>query len=235
MGPEYVKIFVDIFSAALSSPSTQEASMRWWERQIGGPMRGRIIALLRRGASTVEELAAALGVTDNAVRAHLQRLEREGVVRPTGNRQGPGAGKPATTYHVAMEAEASLSSAYAPVLTALLQTLAERTPPEELDALMREVGQRLGPSEPNRGTLESRVRAAAALLTSLGSELDVERTPDGYLLRGFACPLAVAVRSESSACHAVEELVGTVVGAPVRERCDRSVGARCRFEIRASA
>ena len=32
--------------------------MRWWEKQIGGTARGRIIALLRRGASTVEELAA---------------------------------------------------------------------------------------------------------------------------------------------------------------------------------
>ena len=209
--------------------------MRWWERQIGGPMRGRIIALLRRGASTVEELAAALGVTDNAVRAHLQRLEDEGVVRATGSRQGPGAGKPATTYQVATEAEASLSSAYAPVLTALLQALAERTPPEELDALMREVGRRLGPAQPKGGSLDSRVRAAAALLSSLGSELDVERTPDGYLLRGFACPLAAAVRGESSACHAVEELVGAVVGAPVRECCDRSAGARCRFEIRATA
>ena len=209
--------------------------MRWWERQIGGPMRGRIIALLRRGASTVEELAAALGVTDNAVRAHLQRLEDEGVVRATGSRQGPGAGKPATTYQVATEAEASLSSAYAPVLTALLQALAERTPPEELDALMREVGRRLGPAQPKGGSLDSRVRAAAALLSSLGSELDVERTPDGYLLRGFACPLAAAVRGESSACRAVEELVGAVVGAPVRECCDRSGGARCRFEIRATA
>ena len=209
--------------------------MRWWERQIGGPMRGRIIALLRRGASTVEELAAALGVTDNAVRAHLQRLEDEGVVRATGSRQGPGAGKPATTYQVATEAEASLSSAYAPVLTALLQALAERTQPEELDALMREVGRRLGPAQPKGGSLDSRVRAAAALLSSLGSELDVERTPDGYLLRGFACPLAAAVRGESSACHAVEELVGAVVGASVRECCDRSGGARCRFEIRATA
>ena len=209
--------------------------MRWWERQIGGPMRGRIIALLRRGASTVEELADALGVTDNAVRAHLQRLEREGVVVAIGSRQGPGAGKPATTYQVAVVAEGSLSSAYAPVLAALLQTLAERTSPEELDALMRDVGRRLGPAKPKGGTLESRVRAAAALLTSLGSELDVERTPDGYLLRGFACPLSVAVRADPSTCRAVEELVGAVVGAPVRERCDRSSGARCRFEIRASA
>lgn len=205
--------------------------MRWWERQIGGPMRGRIIALLRRGSSTVEELAAALDVTDNAVRTHLQLLEREGVVRPTGTRQGPGAGKPAVTYGIAAEAESSLSSAYAPVLATLLQTLAERTSPAELDELLREVGRRMGPDKPKGGSLEARVRAAAALLSSLGSEIDVERTPDGFVLRGHACPLAAVVRDEPHACHAVEEIVQAVVGSPVRECCDRASGARCRFEI----
>ena len=205
--------------------------MRWWERQIGGPMRGRIIALLRRGASTVEELAAELRVTDNAVRTHLQLLEREGVVSATGNRRGPGAGKPAVTYAVATKAEPSLSTAYAPVLSVLIQTLAERTSPAELDELLREVGRRLGPATPKSGSLDARVRAAAALLSSLGSEVDVERTPDGYVLRGYACPLAAVVRDQPNACHTVEEIVGAVVGVPVRERCDRSAGARCRFEI----
>ena len=204
--------------------------MRWWERQIGGPMRGRIIALLRRGASTVEELASQLQVTDNAVRTHLQLLEREGVVSATGSRQGPGAGKPAVTYAIATQAESSLSSAYAPVLSTLLQTLSERTSPAELDELLREVGRRLAPKEAS-GSLDKRVHAAAAILSSLGSELDVERTPDGYLLRGHACPLAAVVRDEPRACHAVEELVAAVVGTPARERCDRSAGARCRFEI----
>jgi len=205
--------------------------MRWWERQIGGPMRGRIIALLRRGASTVEELAAQLGVTDNAVRTHLQLLEREGVVSATGSRQGPGAGKPAVTYAIAARAEPSLSSAYAPVLSALLQTLAERSSPTELDELLREVGRRLGSEESRSGSLDARVRAAAALLSSLGGELDVERTPDGYVIRGYACPLAAVVRDEPRACHVVEEIVTAVVGVPARERCDRSAGARCRFEI----
>jgi len=205
--------------------------MRWWERQIGGSMRGRIIALLRRGASTVEELATALDVTDNAVRSHLALLEREGVISATGTRQGPGAGKPATTYEIATEAEPALSSAYAPVLHALLQTLAERTPPDQLDELLREVGKRLGPDKPKGGTLDGRVRAAASLLSSLGAELDVERTPGGYLLRGFACPLATLVRDTPNACHAIEELVSAVVGVPVRECCDRTSGARCRFEI----
>ena len=205
--------------------------MRWWERQIGGPMRGRIIALLRRGASTVEELAAELHVTDNAVRTHLQLLEREGVIIATGTRQGPGAGKPAVTYAIATGAEASLSGAYAPVLAALVQILAERSSPSELDELFRAVGRRLGPVQPMRGSLDMRVRAAAATLTSLGSELDVERTPEGFLLRGHACPLSAVVRDQPDACHAVEELIAALVGTSVRERCDRSVGARCRFEI----
>lgn len=209
--------------------------MRWWERQIGGQVRGRIIALLRRGATTVEELAGSLGVTDNAVRPHLQLLEREGIVEAAGSRQGPGAGKPATTYALTSAAESSLSSAYAPVLAALMETLAERLSADELDEMMRDVGRRLGPSTPKGGSLDARVRAAAALLSSLGSEIDVERTPDGFLLRGYACPLAAAVRGHPSACHAVEELLTSAVGVPVTECCDRTAGARCRFEVRASA
>ena len=205
--------------------------MRWWEKQIGGTARGRIIALLRRGASTVEELAAELGVTDNAVRAHLQLLEREGLIQASGTRQGPGAGKPATTYELSQRSESALSSAYAPVLTALLQILAERMPPESLDDILRQVGKRIGPASPEGGSLDARVRAAAKLLSGLGSELDVERTPTGYALCGYACPLASAVRGEPRACHAVEELISAVVGQPVQEHCDRPSSPRCRFEV----
>jgi len=205
--------------------------MRWWERPIGGAARGRIIALLRRGKTTVDELAAELDVTDNAVRPQLQLLEQEGIVRATGTRQGVGAGKPATTYEIAPSAEPALSSAYAPVLNALLESLAERMPPDALDALLRDVGRRIGPAQPGSSALDVRVRAAASLLSSLGAELDVERTPTGYLLRGFSCPLAATVRAQPNACHAIEELVAAVVGTPVRECCDRSNGARCRFEV----
>ena len=58
--------------------------------------RGQIVSLLRRSARTVEELAGALGLTNNAIRNHLATLERDGIVRQEGIRRGPGAGKPAT-------------------------------------------------------------------------------------------------------------------------------------------
>jgi predicted ArsR family transcriptional regulator len=236
MGPDaqFVKILVDLLDSALSFVGTEEerTSRRWWERQIGGTTRGRIIALLRRGASTIEELARALEVTDNAVRPHVQLLEREGLLNATGTRQGPGAGKPATTYALSAEAESALSGAYAPVLTTLLRTLETRMGKSELEALLRDVGRQLGPGQPESGPLDARVQAAAALLSGLGSELDVERNDAGYVLRGYACPLATAVRGQPAACQAVEELVQSVVGAPVRECCDRTEGTpRCRFEV----
>jgi predicted ArsR family transcriptional regulator len=205
--------------------------MRWWEKQVGGETRGRIIALLRRGVETVDALAAELGVTDNAVRAQLQALEREGMVAAIGTRAPEGAGKPATRYAVAPVGESVLSAAYAPVLTALLGTLRDRLPAAEVDALLRETGQRLGAAARASGSLADRVRDASLALTALGGEVDVERTAQGYRLCGHACPLSAAVRVEPHACHAVEELLTSIVGRPVRESCDRAGRPRCRFEI----
>ncbi len=206
--------------------------MRWWEQQIGGATRGRVIALLRRGVSTVEELAGAIGLTDNAVRAQIQTLEQAGIVHATGTRQGSGAGKPATVYRIDPLAEPALSSAYAPVLVALLESLGERLTPDVLDDALRDAGRRLASAEPFRGrSLEARVRSAAALLTALGAEMDVERTHNGFRLQGYACPLSAAVRAQPRACHAVQELVAAVVGVPVRECCDRGESARCRFDV----
>jgi predicted ArsR family transcriptional regulator len=214
--------------------------MRWWETSIGGRARARIIALLRRRPHSVEELAADLGVTDNAARAHVQALERADIVRGAGVRRAGTVGKPATLYEIAAEAEPFLSAAYAPVLRELLIALGDRLAPAALDDLFREVGRRLAVANgvtgdagapTNAKQLDSRVRAAGALLEALGSEVEIERTRDAYFVRGFACPVSSAVAVQPKVCHAVEELVGGVVGVAVTECCDRSGRARCCFQI----
>ncbi len=212
--------------------------MRWWETSIGGEVRGRIIALLRRGERTVDELAADLGVTDNAVRPHLELLEREGLVTQTRVRRDGAIGKPATLYAIAPDANAKLSAAYAPVLTALVSTLRDRLSRRELDALYRDAGRRLADSQGESGArgLETRVRDAAALLASLGAELDVARADDGFVLHGHACPLSDAVRADPAMCHTIRELVAGVTGDSVRECCIHDgASPKCRLEIRRSA
>ena len=208
--------------------------MRWWETQVGGPTRGRLIALLRRGVRTVDELAAELEVTDNAVRAQLQLLVRAEVVCVAGTRLGDGAGKPATLYRIAPDAEAELSTAYAPVLSTLLETLAERMPASELDDALRATGRRIAEREHTKGaTLEARVKSAAAFLTALGGEIEVQRVDSGFRIVGYVCSLSAAVAVQPNMCHVIEELVASIAQAPVRECCDRSDDVRCRIDVMA--
>jgi len=184
---------------------------------------------------TVDELANAIGVTDNAVRLHLTALERDGLVRAEGVRREGSVGKPATLYAVTPDAQVAFSKAYEPVLSTLLVSLAGRLSGRELTELLRDVGRQLASSTAsNKETFEQRVEAAAALLESLGAEIDVEPaegTAEGDVVRGFACPLSRSVAQCPPLCAAVEELVAGVTRAKVQERCDRSGLPRCSFLV----
>ena len=206
--------------------------MSWWERQYGSTPRGQIASVLRAGPQSVEELARELGVTDNAVRAHLATLEREGIVRAAGVRRDGSVGKPATLYAIAPEALELFSRAYSPMLVALLAELRQQSTVPVLRRLLRKVGRRMAPRSVS-GSLDSRVRAAAALLTDLGGSANVERENGNYVIKGRGCPLSSAVASCPETCRAVEQLLAEVARARVTERCDRAGPPNCQFVVSA--
>lgn len=206
------------------------AAMRW-DETFSETTKGRILAILRRGASTVDQLAARLGLTDNAVRAHIGALQRDGVVHQRGVL--PTGGKPAYLYEVTSDAERLFTKAYIPVLTELVTVLEARLGSEKVDGLFGEVGRRLAASRaPSSGSLVERAEIAAAFLGELGGIVDVEQSDGGVTLRGFSCPLADAVRSNPAVCRAVESLVSELMGVPAREQCKRGERPQCCFEIR---
>lgn len=209
------------------------SSLPWIERLLSST-RGQILDLLRRSSQTVGELAGALGVTENAVRSQLAGLEKDGLVRQdTVVRRG--VGKPAYVYSLSPAADALLPKAYAPVLGLLLSVLSERVGPEQVDGALREVGRRVARGRPAAsGDLRARVDAAAKVLGELGGVTEVEESDTAIHIRGFSCPLAALVPGNPGVCHLAETLVSEVVGAPVRERCDRGGRPRCCFEIQRS-
>src|SRR5438105_299662 len=102
--------------------------------------RGRILSLLREGDWTVDDLAGQLGLTDNAVRFHLDALERIGTVEKGDLRRSTGAGQPAVLYSLSQAGEDEFSRAYAPVLIAFLEELHERMSTAQVTALSRLAG-----------------------------------------------------------------------------------------------
>jgi predicted ArsR family transcriptional regulator len=204
-----------------------------WSQKFYQTTRGRIVGHLRRATLTVDQIATALGLTQNAVRSHLTSLERDGLVEQRVAKRG-GVGKPAFEYRIAAGAEPLFSQAYLPILVQLLEVLRERLTPAELERVMQDVGARMAADKaPTPCELEERVKRASALLDALGGITEVETRDDGSLaIRGFSCPLGAAVQGHPEVCTAVETMLSDVIGAPVRECCERNGRPRCCFEVR---
>ena len=194
--------------------------------------RDRLLALLRESAWTVDDLAERLGVTDNAVRFHLDALERSGTVRKERVRKIGVVGQPASIYSLSPGGEEAFSRAYAPVLIACLEELRDRTSASQVVAFLKRVGKRLARGfSQSEGPLSSRVNRASDLLNALCGITSVEKSGKAYRIVGRACPLSRAVEADHCVCAAVTTLVAEVVGAEVTERCDRSGRPKCCFEI----
>jgi predicted ArsR family transcriptional regulator len=208
--------------------------MTSWNQRFLTSTRGRIVVLLRRKRGTVDDLASALGLTDNAIRAHLTTLERDGLVHQVGVRRGEG--KPSVIYSLTQDAERLFPKAYAPVLGRLMDVLEERVSVTESRAMLREVGRRLALEHPQaKGAPVERLTTAAALLSALGglAEVDLQASNGTVRLQGYSCPLGAIIPEHPEICLVAESLIAEVTGLPVRECCDRQTGEppRCAFEV----
>jgi predicted ArsR family transcriptional regulator len=196
--------------------------------------RGRIVTLLRgTGGLTADDIASKLDLTRSAVRAQLTGMERDGVVRRSGQRRG--TTRPSNVFELTPEVEQLLSSAYIPLLTNLIHTFAEGMPTNQVERILRQAGKRLA-GELSRGkrpagNLGSRVAMVSEMMNDqLGALTHVEGN-GGYIIRGMGCPLAALTGKHPGVCLAIESLIAEVLRVPVRECCDRSERPKCCFEI----
>jgi predicted ArsR family transcriptional regulator len=209
-----------------------EAMIPPWNERFFATTRGQLIVLLRHASRTVEELAQSLQLTDNAVRAHLATLERDGLVEQRGVRRG--LGKPAFVYALTTEAERLFPKAYEPVLDQLLEVLQGQQSRAQVEELLQATGRRLAQTLTTpAGDLGTRIGMAAETLNALGGLSDVAETEDSFHIQGQRCPLGGLVSDHPQLCQLAQALVSQIVGRPVQENCVRARGEapHCRFAI----
>ncbi len=206
--------------------------MTKWMEVFLASTKGRIVSRLRGAGGTVNDLAEALALTDNAVRAQLTALERDGLVQKRGMRRG--LRKPHQEYELTPEAEHLFPKPYAPVLNQVLAALKRRLRPEAIEDLLHDVGHQLVAGRPALAEgegLEQRVQAAAKALGELGGLPQVEAAKGRFILRSASCPLAAVSATHPEVCQLGQALVEHIVGGPVHERCTRGSSPQCCFEI----
>src|SRR6185503_13222152 len=146
------------------------------DKRFFGSTRGRIVNLLRGTTKTVNELAAELKLTDNAVRAHLLSLERDSLIRQSGIQRG--TRKPHFSYELTEEAEQLFPKAYDAILNQLIAALKGRLSPKTLKEVLREVGRSLAGSQGTfrkSESLETRAGRALGALEAIGGSARIEK------------------------------------------------------------
>jgi predicted ArsR family transcriptional regulator len=204
-----------------------------WRDRLFKSTRGKILELLRTQECTVNELADALHLTDNAVRAHLASLERDRLVSQSGMK--PGVRKPHTTYALGSEAEQLFPKAYGRLVSLLMSIFSRQIKPENLRAGMRAAGRAVAREhlhELKGKTRQQRIDAALRILKELGGAAAFREKDGKHFIYGNGCPLAAATANHPEACLLAESLLTTVIGSPVKERCVRGEAPSCRFEVK---
>jgi predicted ArsR family transcriptional regulator len=191
--------------------------------------RGRIVALLRKERRTVDELAQALDLTDNAIRAHLATLERDGVVRQREHGVAVANPPPSTMW---LPKQSNFSQKHTMRCLSSYWRYSASTCPLMRWTLLREVDRRIaGRWNVPPGDLPMRLEAAVEILNELGGMAALEECDGPYCFRGYSCPLATVVLGHSEACHLSEALLTQVVEVPVQEQCDCSGMLQCCFTV----
>jgi predicted ArsR family transcriptional regulator len=202
------------------------------DKRFFGSTRGQIVSLLRGSKHTVNELAAELDLTDNAVRAHLLSLERDGLIRQSGIQKG--TRKPHFSYELTNDAESLFPKAYDALVNQLITVLKGKLSADALTEILREVGRSLAHNQgdaPDDGDLTVRAAKGLSALDSIGGSATMEEENGKIFIRGNSCPLASAVNQHPEVCQLAESLLSEIMNAKVHEQCDRQGHPKCAFEV----
>jgi predicted ArsR family transcriptional regulator len=203
-----------------------------WHQRFLASSRGKILALLRTESRTVNELAEALALTENAIRSHLTSLERDGLIQQLGMRRG--FRKPHVLYSLAPEAEQLFPTAYGSLLRHALTVFGRQLSTQELQASLRDIGRTAADEHLDHvkgKTRNQRIEFALSLLKTLGGDITVQDGEGKRFIHGNGCVFSAVTVHHPEACLIAEALLSEIIGVPLKERCQHGEAPRCCFEI----
>lgn len=204
-------------------------------RELGSTQRKllRRLLLSPQGA-TVEELCHALGVTHNAVRQHLTALMAQGFVE-RGQSIASG-GRPRACFVLLPAGRELFPRNYALVADGMLEYLYAHSGTEAVQAMLAEMGARLGREAASRIAAATdpaeATRLLAEQLDTLGYEAQVVDV-DGHLeVEAWNCVFHALAKAHPDVCRFDLAFMTAATGRPVqRTACMLHGSPACRFRI----
>jgi predicted ArsR family transcriptional regulator len=203
--------------------------------------RQQVLRLVRGHKTvTVAQLAATLGLSQPAVRRHLDALRVDGYVDAKLVRHG--VGRPALLFFPTELAEEMAGRGYIHLLSRLFRSLdhmkaeAAASDSDVLQRAMAQVALEVAAehrTEMGEGSLEERVSRVSEVLKPEGIVDGWEKEGDGYRLLNHDCPYLRVAELNDAPCRSDRQTIELLVGASV-EQLSRIVdgGPVCEYLVR---
>ena len=197
----------------------------------------RLLVLLKtRGQSSTGDLAKALGVTAEAVRQQLVRLEIDGLVETTSEARG--VGRPAQLWQLTSAANSRFPDTHAELTAQLIgtirATLGEAALNKVIAAREKVLQRDYAAALEGTRTLKERVERLASIRSSEGYMAEWRAEETGFRLIENHCPICTATAACMNLCDAELKLFRSVLGSDVsvnREEHIFSGARRCTYRI----
>lgn len=204
-----------------------------------GSRQEQILTLLLNASNglSIDDMAAKLDISRNAVKQHLvvlekQQLVKEGILTSTG-------GRPARCYALTEQGVNHFPKQYAWFCNLLLNDLAAEMTPESLEKMMWNMGVKLANSlAPQFGhkNTQQKLEALVELMQSLGYHAELEQQEGGLSIKAVNCVYHDMAQQHPALCHFDQALITTLLEKPVEQiSCMAKKDCACRFNIAGSS
>jgi predicted ArsR family transcriptional regulator len=195
---------------------------------------GRVLKTIQMyGRASIKDVASELGVTTSAVRLHLTQLQANGAIRAEKVREG--VGRPYYVYSVTPQAHNLFCRDYGDLAKLLLEEVGETQGTEALQGVLRRVAGRMAAlyKEQVGGlALSDRINAWAELLDQRGIAVEVESTPEGFLLKEYGCPYQNVALENRAVCEMERQVMARLLESGVKlTQCVLDGHRGCQFVI----
>ncbi|MGD8192084.1 helix-turn-helix transcriptional regulator [Brevibacillus ginsengisoli] len=197
--------------------------------------RDQILHMLKlKGSLSVSDMATELGITEMAVRRHLNTLERDKLIKSSLVRQA--MGRPTNVYSLSQEADEMFPRNYHDLTLDFLEDIEAIDGMDKVDLLFQRREDRL--EEKYRqyinGELENRVARLTEMQNQKGYMVDWEKDEQTgtYYIKEFNCPISQVARQFTQACSCELSLFKRVLEADVEQTsCMAKGGDNCVYKI----
>jgi predicted ArsR family transcriptional regulator len=200
------------------------------------PTRQKILELLKeRGQATVGELAAAVGLTQMAVRHHLNVLHGENLVVASSVRHRKQPGRPRHLYTLTEAANELFPEDYYHLADYLLDEAKATLGAAGLDELLHRIADRMAAEAPPpkpKQLPEERLDQLVRFLGDKGFTARWGRDGDDYVVRVLSCPYRQVAHVHREVCQLDMQIIKEMLKVePVQATCMASSDEQCTYFI----